>query len=63
MLPEVPMPAAYNIRVRIRWWVMPYLRICRRAALCGIPVDLGRVQSRVQRGVSLASRRVGLLLH
>ncbi len=53
------MPAAYNIRVRIRWWVLPYLWLCQGIVLCGILVDLERVHSIVRRGVSIGSRSAG----
>ena len=48
------MPVVYNVRVKLRWWVMPYLRVCRLAAWAGIQVNLERVKANVMRGVSRA---------
>ena len=53
------MPAAYLIRVKVAWWVMPYLWLNRFAAFCGVPVDIEQVHSDVRRGVSIGSRGAG----
>ena len=56
--PGVNMPIVYNFRVKLRWWVMPYLRLCRYVTACGIAMDLDRVKANVLSGIRVSSRRL-----
>ncbi len=48
--------AIVRVHLKIRWWVMPYLRLCRLVAASGIAIDLRRVKENVVRGLRVRYR-------
>lgn len=53
------MPLTYNVRVRFRWWVFPYLGLCRLGAALGLPIDIDRVAATTVLGIRIGRPRLG----
>jgi hypothetical protein len=43
--------ATNKIRIKLQWWVMPYLRLCQFMVFLGIEADTEHISENVMKGI------------
>ena len=54
---EMIMKTTGIVRVKFRWWVTPYLGLCRLGVALGLPINIDHVAATTVGGVLINARR------